>query len=50
MGQATFRLRKEREAAKKAVSKPKNKKATKAARAKSSKKVVDSNGSDKLKN
>ena len=43
MGQAAFRMRKEREAAKRAVSKRKTKKATKAANAKSSKKkVVDS--------
>lgn len=45
MSIATFRLRKEREAAKKAV---KNQKATKAAKksAKGSKKVVDSDGSN----
>lgn len=47
MSIATFRLRKEREAAEKAVSKRKTKKATKAAHAKSSKKKeVDSNGSN----
>ena len=51
MSIATFRLRKEREAAQKAPSKKtNNKKATKAAHAKSSKKAVDSNGSNKHEN
>lgn len=50
MSIATFRLRKEREAAQKAPKKKTNKKATKAAHAKSSEKVVDSNGSNKHKN